>query len=63
MIARRSLECEGQHPRDVRLAFLDGLSRGPDGSPRLEDLGRLFADVLNLGPECFDAGDALPGEL
>ena len=43
----------------------DPLGKEADGRPRraFVDLSRFFAEVLDLAPELFDVGDAMPKEL
>src|SRR5690606_238525 len=58
-------QCMARQGREVQeklLALLDPASR-QDGKPRIGDLRRLFAELLDLGPERFDSGDALPKPL
>lgn len=56
-------QCAEKHPREAHLAFLGCLSEAPDGNLLVSDLPRLFSTVLDLGPERFDEGEALPSEL
>jgi hypothetical protein len=56
-------QCAEKLPREAHLRFLECLDEGPDGKLRVSDLERLFSTVLDLGPERFDTGEALPKDL
>ncbi|AUX23318.1 hypothetical protein SOCEGT47_038410 [Sorangium cellulosum] len=56
-------QCAEKLPREAHLSFLECLEEDPEERLRVSDLARLFSTVLDLGPERFDVGDALPKEL
>ncbi|NUQ72867.1 MAG: N-6 DNA methylase [Polyangiaceae bacterium] len=55
-------QCAEKHPREAHLAFLECLVEDRQ-TLRVSDLPELFATVLDLGPERFDEGEALPNDL
>lgn len=56
-------QCAEKQTREAHGAFVECLEEDPQGNLRIADLQKLFATVLELGPERFDAGEALPREL
>jgi hypothetical protein len=56
-------QCMAKQPREVHEAVLASTEQGADRTALLSDLSALFAQVLDLPPDAFDAGEALPKPL
>lgn len=55
-------QCAEKQSREAHLAFLACLSED-EGRPFVGELAQLLATVLDLGPDRFDVGEALPRDL
>src|SRR4051812_38682126 len=54
---------DDEAPDEERITAPIGKAEDGRERRRYVDLGRFLAEVLELGPDLFDAGDALPREL